>query len=103
MRVWLLAVAWGGSAVLEYTDANFDAGRKEHTHLLVFFHAPWCGHCRQLTPDFERAAQSALLKFRNPKSILNIVLFFCLSFQFTLVGISMLLNAGSAAERLPCR
>jgi protein disulfide-isomerase A1 len=57
MRVWLLAVAWGGSAVLEYTDANFDAGRKEHTHLLVFFHAPWCGHCRQLTPDFERAAQ----------------------------------------------
>jgi len=41
---------------LELTDASFEAAKKEHAHLLVLFYAPWCGHCRQLMPDFERAA-----------------------------------------------
>uniref|UniRef100_A0AAQ5YNK0 Protein disulfide-isomerase n=1 Tax=Amphiprion ocellaris TaxID=80972 RepID=A0AAQ5YNK0_AMPOC len=42
--------------VLELGDADFDYLATEHETMLVKFYAPWCGHCKKLAPEFDRAA-----------------------------------------------
>uniref|UniRef100_A0A669DED6 Protein disulfide-isomerase n=1 Tax=Oreochromis niloticus TaxID=8128 RepID=A0A669DED6_ORENI len=42
--------------VLELGDADFDYLATEHETMLVKFYAPWCGHCKKLAPEFEKAA-----------------------------------------------
>ncbi|CAL8293129.1 unnamed protein product [Merluccius merluccius] len=42
--------------VLELGDADFDYLAAEHETMLVMFYAPWCGHCKKLSPDFAKAA-----------------------------------------------
>ncbi|XP_007566541.1 protein disulfide-isomerase A3-like [Poecilia formosa] len=42
--------------VLELGDADFDYLATEHDTMLVKFYAPWCGHCKKLAPEFEKAA-----------------------------------------------
>jgi protein disulfide isomerase len=42
--------------VLHLTAETFDGAVQEHSFLAVAFHAPWCGHCKQLAPHWEEAA-----------------------------------------------
>mmetsp|Transcript_29699 Transcript_29699/g.30103 ORF Transcript_29699/g.30103 Transcript_29699/m.30103 type:complete len:441 (+) Transcript_29699:56-1378(+) len=47
----------GGPAVIELTDMNFNALVMEsNDHWIVEFFAPWCGHCKNLAPEYESAA-----------------------------------------------
>jgi protein disulfide-isomerase A6 len=47
----------GSSDVVELTDANFDREvLKSDQPVLVEFFAPWCGHCKNLEPEYKKAA-----------------------------------------------
>jgi len=47
-----------GSAVIQLTEANFDEKvmNSDEAWLVEFF-APWCGHCKSLAPEWEKAAK----------------------------------------------
>lgn len=44
------------SEVVHLTSSSFDPVIKEESSLLVMFYAPWCGHCKRMKPEYEKAA-----------------------------------------------
>ncbi len=43
------------AAVRDLTDADFDSVVDGSTNVLVEFFAPWCGHCKNLAPEWKIA------------------------------------------------
>ena len=44
--------------ILVLTNQNFENALKTYPKLLVEFYAPWCDHCKELAPEFSKAAKA---------------------------------------------
>ncbi|XP_073954796.1 protein disulfide-isomerase A5 isoform X2 [Choristoneura fumiferana] len=44
------------SDVVHLSTENFNSVLAKAEHALVVFYAPWCGHCKRIKPEFEKAA-----------------------------------------------
>lgn len=55
--VYNLAIAQEArQEVIALTKTSFDAHIASNKYTMIDFYAPWCGHCKKLEPEFDRAA-----------------------------------------------
>ncbi|KAM1331909.1 hypothetical protein ACFX2I_044346 [Malus domestica] len=63
------ASSWAvDGTVLELDDSNFDSAISALDLVLVDFYAPWCGHCKRLSPQLDAAAP-LLAGLKHPVAI----------------------------------
>ena len=56
------------SGVVDLNPNNFDSRVKDSDGIwIVEFYAPWCGHCKQLAPEYQKAAKA--LKVRICRTV----------------------------------
>ncbi|KAF5749037.1 putative protein disulfide isomerase [Tripterygium wilfordii] len=54
--------------VVTLDHSNFDDVVGKHDFVVVEFYAPWCGHCKKLAPEYEKAA--SILSSHDPPIVL---------------------------------
>ncbi|KAH9503197.1 Protein disulfide-isomerase A3 [Bulinus truncatus] len=64
LSLFVLSTIASEDDVLVFTDDNFATEIAKYDVILVEFYAPWCGHCKNLKPEYEAAA--AILKKSDP-------------------------------------
>jgi len=64
LALTLISVACA-SNVVDLTADNWDEYVNGDKSVMVEFFAPWCGHCKALTPEYEKAADA----FANEKNV----------------------------------
>jgi len=63
-----VATTRGDGDVWVLSDTDFSSRIADQDLVLVKFYAPWCGHCKKIAPEFEKAA--TVLKNNDPPIIL---------------------------------
>ncbi|PSS28856.1 Protein like [Actinidia chinensis var. chinensis] len=66
LAVFLLSPAFAATDVVMLTEDNFENEVGHDRGALVEFYAPWCGHCKNLAPDYEKLVTS----FKLAKSVM---------------------------------
>ena len=44
--------------VITLTDSTYEKAIKQYKYLIIYFYAPWCGHCRTFDSEYEKAADT---------------------------------------------
>lgn len=60
-----------GGKVLDLHESDIDAAISTFDYIFVDFYAPWCGHCKRLAPELDKAAR-VLADLKQPMIIAKI-------------------------------